>query len=97
VQYNATLNSSAVIGLSGNPNEVYLTFSNNPNQGGTGDTGKTPTDKVIVFTYELDTTKVDGSDSTKKLANAEFELYKTGRHQELCNRCQRQADRLDDG
>lgn len=77
VKYNATLNSSAEIGLPGNPNEVYLTFSNNPNHTGTGNTGKTPTDKVIVFTYELDTTKVDGSDSTKKLANAEFELYKT--------------------
>jgi fimbrial isopeptide formation D2 family protein/LPXTG-motif cell wall-anchored protein len=77
VKYNATLNSSAVIGLSGNPNEVYLTFSNNPNHNGSGDKGQTPTDKVIVFTYELDTTKVDGSDSTKKLANAEFELYKT--------------------
>lgn len=77
VKYNATLNSSAVIGLDGNPNEVYLTFSNNPNVGGEGNTGKTPTDKVIVFTYELDTTKVDGADTTKKLANAEFELYKT--------------------
>jgi len=77
VKYNATLNSSAVIGLDGNPNEVYLTYSNNPNQGGSGDTGKTPTDKVIVFTYELDTTKVDASDAKKKLAGAEFELYKT--------------------
>lgn len=83
VKYNATLNSSAVIGLDGNPNEVYLTFSNNPNQGGSGDTGKTPTDKVIVFTYELDTTKVDGAtkdangDYTTKLKDAEFELYKT--------------------
>lgn len=76
VKYTATLNSSAVIGLDGNPNEVYLTYSNNPNQSGTGDTGKTPTDKVIVFTYELDTTKVDASDATKKLAGAEFQLYK---------------------
>ena len=76
VKYNATLNSGAAIGLPGNPNEVYLTFSNNPNQGGQGDTGKTPTDKVIVFTYELDTTKVDGK-TNAKLAGAEFELYKT--------------------
>jgi fimbrial isopeptide formation D2 family protein/LPXTG-motif cell wall-anchored protein len=76
VQYNATLNANAVVGLSGNPNEVYLTYSNNPNQGGTGNTGKTPTDKVIVFTYELDTTKVDGKDATKKLSGAEFQLYK---------------------
>jgi fimbrial isopeptide formation D2 family protein/LPXTG-motif cell wall-anchored protein len=76
VKYTATLNSSAVIGLDGNPNEVYLTFSNNPNQGGTGDTGKTPTDKVIVFTYELDTTKVDATNTDTKLSGAEFQLYK---------------------
>ena len=77
VKYNATLNSNAEIGLPGNPNEVYLTFSNNPNKGGDGNTGKTPTDKVIVFTYELDTTKVDGSDTAKTLSGAEFKLYKT--------------------
>ena len=77
IKYSATLNSGAVIGLPGNPNEVYLTFSNNPNKGGEGEKGTTPTDKVIVFTYELDTTKVDGSDTTKTLAKAEFELYKT--------------------
>ncbi len=76
VQYHALLNAQAEIGLPGNPNEVYLTYSNNPNAGGTGDTGKTPTDKVIVFTYQLDTTKVDGKDATKKLSGAEFLLYK---------------------
>jgi fimbrial isopeptide formation D2 family protein/LPXTG-motif cell wall-anchored protein len=80
VKYDATLNSNAKIGSAeGNPNEVYLTYSNNPNNSGEGTTdhGKTPIDKVIVFTYELDTTKVDGSDTTKTLAKAEFELYKT--------------------
>lgn len=72
VEYTATLNTSAVIGLDGNPNEVYLEYSNNPDQGGTG---KTTTEKAIVFTYELDTTKVDGTDNTKKLAGAEFKLH----------------------
>jgi fimbrial isopeptide formation D2 family protein/LPXTG-motif cell wall-anchored protein len=76
VKYDATLNSNAAIGLPGNPNEVYLTYSNNPNNSGSGEVGKTPTDKVIVFTYELDTTKEDGQDTTKKLAGAEFKLYK---------------------
>lgn len=76
VSYNAKLNKDAVVGLDGNPNEVYLTYSNNPNQGGTGDKGKTPTDKVIVFTYELDTTKQDG-DTKAALADAQFVLYKT--------------------
>ena len=73
VEYTATLNADAVIGLDGNTNEVYLEFSNNPNAGGEGKTGNTPPDKVIVFTYELDTTKVDGEDNTK-LPNAEFKL-----------------------
>lgn len=74
VEYTAILNTNAVIGLNGNPNEVYLEFSNNPNQGGEGDTGETPKDEVIVFTYGLDTTKVDGSDNTTKLKDAQFVL-----------------------
>ena len=75
VSYSATLNSSANIGLPGQENEVYLEYSNNPNSEGTGssDKGKTPTDKVIVFTYELDVTKylddtshTAGTDENKK-------------------------------
>lgn len=75
VTYNATLNSNAVIGLNGNPNEVYLEYSNNPNQGGEGDTGSTPEEYALVFTYKLDVTKVDGDDNTKVLEGAEFVLY----------------------
>lgn len=78
VEYTATLKKDAEIGLPGNPNKVYLEFSNNPNSGGEGDTGETPEDKVIVFTYELDVTKVDGGDGEnagKKLKDAEFKLY----------------------
>ena len=77
VAYTATLNQGAVVGLEGNPNVVYLEYSNKPDQSGSGDndnTGHTPEDKVIVFTYELDTTKVDGQDNTKKLEGAEFKL-----------------------
>ena len=78
VEYTATLNQNAVVGLDGNPNVVYLEYSNKPDQSGSGDTdntGNTPEDKVIVFTYELDTTKVDGQDNTKKLEGAEFKLH----------------------
>jgi fimbrial isopeptide formation D2 family protein len=71
VTYTATLNDSAEIGLPGNPNEVYLEFSNDPNGDGTG---KTTTDKVIVFTYELDGTKVDGEAITTTLPGAQFVL-----------------------
>lgn len=79
VEYSAKLNSKAVIGGAGNRNSVYLEYSNNPNQSGTGDndnTGRTPEDKVVVFTYELDTTKVDKNDSSKKLKDAKFKLYR---------------------
>lgn len=78
VEYTATLNQSAVVGLDGNPNTVYLEYSNKPDQSGSGDnnTGNTPEDKVIVFTYELDTTKVDGQNATEKLNGAEFVLYR---------------------
>lgn len=75
VDYTAQLNSGAVIGLDGQENKVDLTYSNNPNYTGTGeatpegDKGKTPEDKVIVFTYELDVTKYLGDEKTK--ANAE--------------------------
>ena len=80
VEYSAKLNSKAVIGGNGNRNTVYLEYSNNPNQSGTGDsdnTGKTPENKVVVFTYELDTTKVDKNDSNKKLKDAKFKLYRS--------------------
>ncbi len=73
VKYNATLNENAEIGLTGNPNNVYLEFSNNPN--GTG-TGETPKDYVIVFTYELDVKKVAGEDTDHTLPGAEFKLYR---------------------
>ena len=71
VVYKATLNEQSVIGSAGNPNKVYLEFSNNPNGEGTG---KTPEDTVIVFTYKVAANKVDGND--EKLAGAGFKLSK---------------------
>lgn len=68
VEYTATLNQSAEVGLPGNPNTVKLEYSNKPDQSGSGNTdntGNTPEDKVIVFTYELDTTKISGTEYTK--------------------------------
>lgn len=76
VDYTAKLNSSAQIGLPGNENEAKLTYSNKPDQSGEGtpSTAETPKDKVIVFTYKLDTTKVDSKDANTKLQGAEFKL-----------------------
>lgn len=61
VLYKATLNDKAKLGSTGNPNEVNLTFSNNPNWNGEGtpDEGTTPKDKVTVFTYEIKALKVE--------------------------------------
>ena len=77
VEYTAELNENAVIGSVGNPNEVYLEYSNNPNWDGTGDnddTGETPEDKVIVFTYKVIVNKVD--ENKDALAGAGFKLFK---------------------
>lgn len=75
VAYSAVLNENAVIGLDGQENEVYLEYANNPEWDGTGTptTDRTPTDKVIVFTYELDTTKQDAA-TQEKLQGAKFKL-----------------------
>ena len=70
VAYDAILNANAEIGLDGNPNSVFLEFSNDPNGDGLG---RTAEDTVIVFTYELDGTKVDG-ETQEVLQNAQFVL-----------------------
>ena len=70
VFYDAELNGNAKIGLPGNENTAYLEFSNDPNGDGTG---RTEDDKVIVFTYQLDGTKVDG-ETQAALQNAQFVL-----------------------
>lgn len=71
VEYTATLDDDAVIGSTGNPNEAYLVFSNNPNGDGKG---KTAPDKNIVFTYKVVANKVDEHD--QPLTGAAFALYK---------------------
>ncbi len=75
VLYTAKLNENAVLGLDGNDNTVKLTFSNNPNQdaGGTPDTGDTPEEKCIVFTFEFDVDKIDSADK-KALLGAGFSV-----------------------
>ena len=76
VEYTATLNTNAVLGSAGNPNEVYLEYSNNPNKSESGDneTGNTPKDVVIVFTYKTIINKVNGEGNP--LTGAEFTLEK---------------------
>lgn len=88
VEYTATLNEYAVLGSAGNPNEVYLEYSNNPNksESGNNETGNTPKDVVIVFTYKTIINKVtknpdydpkvNGSEEYIPLPGAEFTLEK---------------------
>lgn len=80
VEYSAVLNSNAAINKenvtgtdNGNINQVYLTYSNNPRN--ESEAGRTPEDTVIVFTYKIEATKVDGG-TNKGLKDVTFRIYK---------------------
>ncbi|MDD7282237.1 isopeptide-forming domain-containing fimbrial protein [Floccifex sp.] len=74
VEYSSTLNDQAVLGSTGNPNTMHVTYSNNPNDAQGGENGKTPDDTVIVFTYKVVVNKVD--EKKDPLKGAGFTLYK---------------------
>lgn len=75
LKYNATMNDLAAddTGRPGFENSVRLEFSNNPDSDGTGETGFTPWDSTVCFTYELNVTKINDHD--KVLEGAKFRLY----------------------
>lgn len=77
VYYNAKLDASKEykVASEDNPNEVKLTYSNNPNTDSKGDT---TTHKVTDYTYKLAIAKVDSAEPTKKLQGAEFTIQATG-------------------
>ena len=72
IEYTATLNADAVVGVAGNPNEYTIQFSNNPSNKNSKST--TPPNTAIVLTYKLVFNKVD--DSKSPLTGADFDLYK---------------------
>lgn len=74
VEYKSVLNGNANLGKPGNKNTMYMEFSNNPNNEQGGETGKTPKDEVIVFTYKTVINKVDPDRNALK--GAEFTLEK---------------------
>ena len=76
VEYTASLNGNAVVGNPGNPNEVTLTYSNNPNQSGSGSPSKgtTPKDEVVVFTFNMPVNKVV-KDTKAPLTGASFAVF----------------------
>lgn len=72
VTYSAVLNGNAVLGTSGNVNNAYLDYSNNPY---VAENWKDKTDSAVVYTYGIDISKVDKGDHENFLAGAKFELY----------------------
>ncbi len=71
VSYQATITADAVVGGTGNDNTATLIYANNPNNSSSS-TPKTDISKV--YTYGLQVVKVDGDDTTTKLAGAIFRL-----------------------
>lgn len=65
ITYSATLNENAVIGSTGNPNEIYLTY---------GNAQETTKDTVITYTTQLTINKTDAQGIA--LPGAGFTLYK---------------------
>lgn len=76
VTYQATLNEKAALdtGAPGFENDVRLEFSNDPNQNGTGETGFTPWDTVVCYTYQLNGLKMNNYKAN--LEGAVFKLYR---------------------
>ena len=97
VTYSATVNQDAELDPTvGNPNEVKLTYSNNPNQTGTGTvenpnkpapgdaTGETPKSETKTYVTGLKLTKTD-KDGTK-LTGAKFSISGTSTKVVLVNK-----------
>lgn len=89
--YTATLNENAVIAGEGNPNDVKLTYSNDPNNSGNGSTtppenpdkptpehptGESPEVEVVTYTTELTILKTNEEDAF--LPGVEFTLTGNG-------------------
>lgn len=74
VDYTATVNANAVINDKGNGNKSHVVYQKDVNGGEGEPKGETPEDHTWVFTYKLNTTKVDSADTSQKLAGAEFKL-----------------------
>lgn len=87
VTYSATVNEDAVIGVEGNPNEVTLTYSNDPNVKDDGDpenpdkptpdspVGETPKEETRTYVTDIELIKVDPQGN--RLTGAEFKIEGT--------------------
>jgi len=75
LSFKATLNEKASVDLGrpGFENDVRLEFSNNPNVGKGDQTGYTPWDTVVCYSYQLNGMKINNYGTS--LEGAEFRLY----------------------
>ena len=75
LRYDATLNDKAAndTGRPGFENDVRLEFSNDPDGNGQGETGLTPWDTVVCFTFRIDGVKTN--EYGTNLEGAKFRLY----------------------
>ena len=71
VTYHAKLNANAVSGNAGNPNDVKMEYSNNPNK--TSEHGEA-TDEEKVFSYGISVKKTGSDKDGERLADATFKL-----------------------
>ena len=72
VTYNALITENAVVGSTGNLNQAYVEYSNNPVASGTGDS--LPSDSTV-YTYQIEIHKYHDSDvAANRLSGAVFEL-----------------------
>lgn len=82
--YTARLTDDAVIGSTGNINEVYFNYSNDPSSSGAGDpaNGESPKSKTRTFTLKIEVKKTDSSGaaltgSTWKLEKSDGSSWST--------------------
>ena len=70
MRYSVEVLSGAVIGFAGNPNDLELTYSNDPNSGST----EKITDRTDFYSFAFTARKVDSAMPEVKIAGAEFKL-----------------------
>ena len=88
IKYYGQVDEDAVVGEEGNPNTAKVTYSNDPTQDENGDktpdepgpntpTGDSSDSTTKTFVTGIQLEKIDGDDTTKKLANAKFTIKAT--------------------
>lgn len=83
INYKAKLNNGAIIGSTGNKNEVQLTYSNDPYGTSTKTTEIDEGTSTTAYTYGIEILKYAKGNSNETLNGAEFEIYKDAELTEL--------------